>query len=130
MKGTNTARVAITETSCTTSPLPKVAAGLRRSTRNGAHSSVPNPSGRSGRRPGFGGGVHAAPPGGGAVAVAGGGVPRRRVALAPGGGTGGAGGGCPGGGSGWPTAAGMGCAEAARRAPHPPRAAPPGACQS
>ena len=63
MNGTNTAAVAIAETSCTTRPLPNVAAGLRRSVRNGAQSSVPNPSGRRGSRPGFGGGVQ--PPGAG-----------------------------------------------------------------
>ena len=63
--GTTTAAVAIAETSCTTSPLPNVAAGLRRSVRNGAQSSVPKPIGRSGRRPGFGGGVQPPAPGGG-----------------------------------------------------------------
>ena len=69
--GTSTAAVATTETSCTTSPLPNVAAGLRRRVRNGAQSRVPKPSGRRGSRPGFGGGVQ--PPGAGGPYAAGGG---------------------------------------------------------
>ena len=73
------------ETSCTTRPLPNVAAGLRRRVRNGAQSRVPKPSGRRGSRPGFGGGVQ--PPGAGGDAAAAG-TPGRRASR-PGGGRGG-----------------------------------------
>ena len=113
--GTTTAAVAIAETSCTTRPLPNVAAGLRRSAVNGAQSRVPKPSGRNGSSPGLGGGAQApgAPGGGG-----GGGAPYGASDDPPPG--------CdpdPGVGAGAPAgepAPGRG----------PGEGAPPGACQS